>query len=75
MRFFNTAGPVRADKHYTISPLTRIRISEIEGLIEQEKHFVLHASRQTGKTSCMLAMMEHFNKPGPSYCFRLFCSG
>ena len=68
MRFFNTAGPVREDKHYTISPLTRIQISDIEGLIEQEKYFVLHAPRQTGKTSCLLAMMKHFNKQGRYQC-------
>ena len=49
MRFFNTAGPVREDKHYTISPLTRIQISAIERLIEQEKYFVLHAPQRCQK--------------------------
>ena len=31
-------------------------------LIQQKKYFVLHAPRQTGKTTCMLALMEHLNK-------------
>ena len=30
-------------------------------LIEQEKYFVLHAPRQTGKTSCLLALREYLN--------------
>ena len=31
-------------------------------LIQQEKYFVLHAPRQTGKTSCLLALKDHLNK-------------
>jgi len=61
MRFFNTAGPVNGYKHYCISPLLRFELFDIETLIAQEKYFVLHAPRQTGKTSCMLALMEHLN--------------
>ncbi len=37
-------------------------------LIEQRKYFVLHAPRQTGKTSCMLALMHHLNKEGKYAC-------
>lgn len=55
-RFFNTAGPVRADWHYLIPPLTRWDMDEILRLIAQGKYFVLHAPRQTGKTSCLLAL-------------------
>ncbi len=61
MRFFNTAGPVNCEDHYCISPLQRFDLSEVETLIAQEKYFVLHAPRQTGKTTCMLALMEHLN--------------
>ena len=59
MRFFNTAGPVNPRDHYSLSPLERIKLDEILPLIEQKKYFVLHAPRQTGKTSCLLALMEH----------------
>lgn len=38
-RFFNTAGPVRADKHYCLSPLSRLNLGEILQLIDQEKYF------------------------------------
>ena len=61
MRFFNTAGPVNCQKHYCISPLKRFDLFELETLIAQEKYFVLHAPRQTGKTTSMLALMGHLN--------------
>ena len=62
MRFFNTAGPCKIKKHYTLPPLERFDLDNILMLIEQEKYFVLHAPRQTGKTTSMLALMEHLNK-------------
>ena len=62
MRFFNTAGPVNCQKHYCIPPLERFDLFEIETLIAQEKYFVLHAPRQTGKTTSMLALMAHLNR-------------
>ncbi len=61
MRFFNTAGPVNCDDHYCLPPLERFDLKEIEILFTQKKYFVLHAPRQTGKTTCMLALMEHLN--------------
>jgi hypothetical protein len=62
MRFFNTEGPVRADLHYRLPPLERWDLDEILRLIEQQKYFLLHAPRQTGKTTCLLALMEHLNR-------------
>ncbi len=64
MRFFNTEGPVRADLHYRLPPLQRWDLEEILRLIEQQKYFLLHAPRQTGKTTCLLALMEHLNREG-----------
>ncbi|MDM8515633.1 ATP-binding protein [Desulfobacterales bacterium HSG16] len=68
MRFFNTAGPNRSKDHYCLPPLTRIELEEILSLIEQKKYFVLHAPRQTGKTSVLLALMEHLNNEGKYHC-------
>ena len=62
MRFFNTAGPVDAARHYTLPPLSRIDLDDVLQLIEQQKYFVLHAPRQTGKTSLLLALMELLNR-------------
>ena len=58
MRFFNTEGPVVARKHYCIPPLERVNIAELLVLIAQERYFVLHAPRQTGKTSVLLALRD-----------------
>ena len=68
MRFFNTAGPVNCKKHYCLPPLERFDLEEILYLIEQEKYFVLHAPRQTGKTSCLLALMSYLNSRGRHRC-------
>ena len=61
MRDFNTAGPVRADKHYCIPPLARLHLPEVLALIRKERYFVLHAPRQTGKTSALLALRDLLN--------------
>ena len=64
MKFFNTAGPVNRVAHYKIDPLHRWDLEEVLSLIQQEKYFVLHAPRQTGKTSCMLALQQYLNDTG-----------
>ncbi|MEY6432944.1 AAA-like domain-containing protein [Thioalkalicoccus limnaeus] len=64
MRFFNTEGPNRPELHYTIPPLTRWDLDAVLELIEQQKYFLLHAPRQTGKTSCLLALMDRLNQEG-----------
>ena len=64
MRFFNTEGPVRPQDHYCLPPLGRWDLDEVLRLIEQKKYFLLHAPRQTGKTSCLLALMAHLNREG-----------
>ncbi len=61
MRFFNTAGPVNPADHYSLDPLRRIELDALLPLIEQKKYFVLHAPRQTGKTTCLLALREYLN--------------
>ena len=60
-RFFNTAGPQTPDS-YTINPLSRFDLADILMLIHQQRYFVLHAPRQTGKTSCMLALRDYLNE-------------
>ena len=63
-RQFNTAGPCKADKHYQIDPLKRINHLEIEALIRDERYFVLHAPRQTGKTTSLRALVDYLNASG-----------
>ncbi len=61
VRFFNTEGPVRAEDHYCIPPLERIDLGEVLDLVRNKKYFVLHAPRQTGKTSALLALRDLLN--------------
>ena len=62
--FFNTAGPMIKDDHYSIDPLERVDWEEIRFLISAKRYFVLHAPRQTGKTSTMMAMTKALNDSG-----------
>ena len=55
MKKFNTAGPSIAGDHYMIDPLARFDLPEIESLIDDKRYFVLHAPRQTGRTTSLLA--------------------
>ena len=61
MRTFNTEGPVVAADHYHVPPLERIDLDEVLGLVQDKKYFVLHAPRQTGKTSALLALRDLLN--------------
>ncbi|MFO1428666.1 MAG: ATP-binding protein [Candidatus Competibacteraceae bacterium] len=68
MRFFNTAGPVDCERHYCLPPLERLNLNQVLTLIDQQKYFVLHAPRQTGKTSVLLALMDYLNRQGKYRC-------
>ncbi|MCL1805117.1 MAG: hypothetical protein FWG28_03825 [Clostridiales bacterium] len=67
-RFFNTAGPMKPEMNYCIDPLTRIDWDEIQRLISDMRYFVMHAPRQTGKTSALYAMMHALNAEGRYVC-------
>ncbi|MDJ0734285.1 MAG: ATP-binding protein [Nostocaceae cyanobacterium] len=61
-RWFNTAGPCKREKHYMLPPTSRL--PDLETLIEQESYFVVHAPRQTGKTTAMLALAQQLTASG-----------
>jgi hypothetical protein len=61
-RHFNTTGPCKPDIHYMLSPLTRL--PNLTQLIEQQNYFVIHAPRQTGKTTAMLALAKQLTATG-----------
>jgi type II secretory pathway predicted ATPase ExeA len=50
-RWFNTAGPCKADIHYLLP--TGDRLPSLTRLIAQQNYFVIHAPRQTGKTTAI----------------------
>ncbi|QNP31207.1 ATP-binding protein [Cylindrospermopsis curvispora GIHE-G1] len=61
-RWFNIAGPCKDNIHYMLSPTSRL--PDLSMLIEQESYFVLHAPRQTGKTTAMLSLAKQLTTAG-----------
>ncbi len=61
-RHFNVAGPCNPEIHYMLSPLTRI--PQVMDLVEQQAYFVIHAPRQIGKTTAMMAIAQELTKSG-----------
>ena len=48
VRFFNTEGPIRPERHCNIPPLDRLDLDDVLALVQEERYFVLHAPRQSG---------------------------
>jgi hypothetical protein len=61
-RFFNTAGPCRPEKHYMLPP--ERRLPTLRRLIDQELYFVVHAPRQSGKTTSFRALAQALTAEG-----------
>jgi hypothetical protein len=61
-KYFNTAGPCRPDLHYMLPP--ERRLGNLDRLIEQQLYFVLHAPRQTGKTTAIDAWCDRLREKG-----------
>ncbi len=51
---FNVAGPCNPDEHYMLPPLDRL--PGVMRLVEERNYFVLHAPRQSGKTTAIQAL-------------------
>jgi len=62
-RYFNTTGFCRQDWHYIVNPLRSFQ-SKIYQLIENNQYFVLHAPRQTGKTTLLHSLAHKLNSEG-----------
>jgi AAA+ ATPase superfamily predicted ATPase len=67
---FNIAGPCQPDEHYILPTLNRCK--GILNLIEQKQYFVIHAARQSGKTTLLLELARLLNDTGNYYA--LYCS-
>ena len=55
-------------RHYCIPPLSRIDLEAVLELVEDMRYFVLHAPRQTGKTSTIKALADRLNAAGEYRC-------
>jgi hypothetical protein len=69
-KYFNIAGPCNTKSHYMVPVLKRVK--EIENLVEYGQYFVIHAPRQTGKTTLIKELVNFYNAEGNYYA--LYCS-
>ena len=69
-KFFNTAGPCMPDQHYMLP--AQERCQGLLKLIDRQQYFVIHAARQTGKTTLLMDLVEQLNESGDYYA--LYCS-
>ena len=70
MKYFNIAGPCNREKHYMIEASTRLQ--GVEQLIDMNQYFVIHAARQSGKTTYLLDLTTKLNA-GNKY-HAVYCS-
>ncbi|MDJ0840784.1 MAG: ATP-binding protein [Acidobacteriota bacterium] len=63
-RFFNTSGPCIPEDHYMVDIWERFDREELLQLIDNKRYFILHAPRQTGKTTMMRALAQRVTEAG-----------
>ena len=64
VRFFNTTGPCRPWDHYILPPADRLVGAQLDRYVEDKLYWVLHAPRQTGKTTFLQAWAREINASG-----------
>ena len=64
MRFFNTTGPCKPEYHYMLSLVERLSDIDIRRMIDQHNYFVIHAPRQTGKTTLITELAQKLTASG-----------
>jgi type II secretory pathway predicted ATPase ExeA len=62
MRYFNTVGVTNPEKHYFLPH--RLNWKQLEEFIEKEYYFILHAPRQSGKTTAIIEFVRKLNQQG-----------
>ena len=61
-RYFNIAGPCFPDEHYMLPALDRL--PDVRELVAGGDYFVVHAPRQTGKTTVLQSLVQEINAKG-----------
>ncbi len=69
-KYFNVAGPCVAADHYMVP--TERRCARFRELVRQKSFFVVHAPRQTGKTTLIQDVVRQINEEGK--LLAIYCS-
>ena len=72
-KFFNVAGPCKKDIHYFVE--RPINLESLMELIIDQKYFIHHAPRQTGKSSLLIDLCQKINKKGEYTCLYINVEG
>lgn len=64
-RYFNTTGSCRPEKHYMLPP--EERIPDVQGFVDRGLYFVVHAPRQSGKTTCFRTLADSLTEVAELY--------
>ena len=70
-KFFNTTGPCNAADHYMLDPVAWA--GDFETMLEQKAYFVIHAPRQSGKTTLLEVLSKKLTKEGKYCALRMSC--
>ncbi|MDR3000799.1 MAG: ATP-binding protein [Fibromonadaceae bacterium] len=70
-KYFNIAGPCHPSEHYMLDPFRNIG-KELADLIDRGHYFVIHAARQSGKTTLLWELTDKINTEGNYHA--LYCS-
>jgi hypothetical protein len=70
-KYFNTTGPCEANQHYMVPPLPRV--PEAPGIVAMGGYFVLHAPRQSGKTTFLRAFARSLTAGGDYAAVYMSC--
>jgi hypothetical protein len=62
-RIFNRTGYCNPEKHYTINPIRGLEANILK-LIKNEEYYVIHAPRQSGKTTLLHSLTKEINAQG-----------
>ncbi len=73
MRHFNTAGICLPELHYMLPP--EPRLPGVRQLLAQRAYFVVHAPRQTGKTTSLRALCRSLTAEGDYAALHFSCEG
>ena len=69
-KMFNIAGPCIPGEHYLVPTLARL--PQLDGLIAAKQFFVIHAARQSGKTTLLKALARNLTSKDTHVA--LYCS-
>jgi hypothetical protein len=70
-RYFNTSGPCVPELHYMLPP--EPRLPGARDLIDESQYFVVHAPRQTGKTTTLGALARDITAEGRQVALLFSC--